>query len=62
MLKKTLIAIILLMALATPLYADGITVFIDGGRLTLDVPPQIMNGRVMVPMRAIFEAMGASVA
>jgi len=40
---------------------SGVKVFLDGNRLTFDVPPQIMNDRTMVPLRAIFEAMGASV-
>lgn len=39
----------------------GINVTIDSNPLTFDVEPQIMNGRTMVPMRAIFEALGASV-
>ena len=29
--------------------------------LTFDVPPQIINGRTMVPLRAIFEELGAEV-
>ena len=39
----------------------GITVMLNGRRLMFDVPPQIMNDRTMVPMRAIFEALGADV-
>jgi len=38
-----------------------ITVYLDGERLTFDVPPQIINDRTMVPMRTIFEALGAFV-
>ncbi len=30
-------------------------------QITLDVPPQIINDRTMVPLRAIFEAIGADV-
>lgn len=41
--------------------ADGITVILDGNELSFDVPPQIINGRTMVPIRAIFEALGAEV-
>ena len=37
------------------------TVYLDGGKLNFDVPPQIVNGRTLVPMRAIFEALGASI-
>lgn len=36
-------------------------VHLDGMPMTFDVPPQIINGRTMVPLRAIFEEMGADV-
>ncbi len=36
-------------------------VLLDGRALTFDVPPTIENGRVLVPMGAIFNAMGAVV-
>ena len=39
---------------------DGITVVLDGEVVTFDVPPQIINGRTMVPIRAVFEALGAT--
>ena len=38
-----------------------IRVMLDGRPLTFDVPPQLMNGRTLVPLRAIFEALGATV-
>lgn len=41
-------------------YTD-INVHLDSKPLTFDVAPQIMNGRTMVPMRAIFEALGAGI-
>ena len=41
--------------------SGGVTVLLDGRQLAFDVQPQIMNGRTMVPLRAIFEAMGAIV-
>lgn len=34
---------------------------LDGRRLSFEVPPIIDNGRTLVPLRAIFEAMGAHV-
>jgi len=40
---------------------DDITVTLDGKALTFDVAPQIIGGSTMVPMRAIFEALGATV-
>ncbi|MCL2167004.1 MAG: copper amine oxidase N-terminal domain-containing protein, partial [Clostridiales bacterium] len=41
--------------------ADGIQVIVDGKRLAFDVPPQNVNNRVLVPLRAIFEEMGAEI-
>ncbi|MEA1962132.1 MAG: N-acetylmuramoyl-L-alanine amidase [Bacillota bacterium] len=37
------------------------TVILNGTKLIFDVPPMIESGRTMVPLRAIFEAMGATV-
>ncbi|MGE5379733.1 MAG: copper amine oxidase N-terminal domain-containing protein [Methylocystaceae bacterium] len=36
-------------------------VILDGRQVTFDVPPVIENGRILVPLRAIFEALGATV-
>ena len=41
--------------------SGGIKVTLDGKLLAFDVPPQIVNGRTLVPLRVIFEALGASV-
>lgn len=38
-----------------------IRVICNGVELQMDVPPQNINGRVLVPMRAIFESLGASI-
>jgi len=38
-----------------------IRVIISGQELIAEVPPMIVHGRTMVPMRAIFEALGAEV-
>lgn len=38
-----------------------ISVYLEGNEIDFDVKPQTVNGRTMVPVRAIFEAMGASV-
>ncbi len=37
------------------------TVLVDGTQLAFDVPPAIEDGRTLVPLRAIFEALGAEV-
>ena len=41
--------------------AQDITVEINGTLCEFDVPPQIINDRTMVPLRAIFEALNATV-
>lgn len=38
-----------------------ITVLVNGSPVRLDTPPILMNGHVMVPMRAVLETMGVSV-
>lgn len=55
-------ATMLITSAAIPAMADeDIKVTLDGKALSFDVPPQIINDRTMVPLRAIFEALGASV-
>lgn len=39
----------------------NISVVVNGEYVNFDVQPQIINGRTMVPVRAIFEALGATV-
>ena len=61
--KITGLIISFVMFISTIAMADesDITVTLDGDRLSFDVSPQIIDGRTMVPIRAIFEAMGAEV-
>lgn len=40
---------------------EGIKVYLEGSKINFDVQPQTINNRTMVPIRAIFEAMGANV-
>lgn len=40
---------------------DGITVNLENSPISFDQPPIILNDRTMVPLRAIFEALGAEV-
>ncbi len=45
-----------------PVTADEeISVYIDGQKIDFDQPPVMVNDRVLVPMRAITEALGATV-
>lgn len=62
---KKLISIILCIVMVCtvlPVSAEEpITVLLNGEELSFDVPPQIIDNRTMVPMRGIFEALGAEV-
>lgn len=40
---------------------NSIMVILDGNQLEFDVEPMLIGGRTMVPLRAIFEALGATV-
>lgn len=41
--------------------ANGIRVVVDGQEVKSDVPAQIIDGRTMIPLRAVSEAIGAKV-
>ena len=41
--------------------SEQVKVKIDNNEISFDVPPQLIGGRTMVPLRAIFEALGATV-
>ena len=53
--------ILTLSAIAITAEDNAISVFIDGTEIAFDVAPQIINGRTMVPLRAIFEKLNATV-
>lgn len=66
MIKKVLSMILVLVMVAgmfsIPVSAEmPIKVLLNGEELSFDVPPQLINDRTMVPMRKIFESMGATV-
>jgi hypothetical protein len=48
-------------AIAIPARAANVTVIVDGRVMTFDQPPVMRASRVFVPMRAIFERLGATV-
>ena len=63
---KKLISIILsfiliLSSIQVVFASNDISVKINGQQIAFDVPPQLINSRTMVPLRAIFEALGANV-
>jgi len=45
----------------TGLFSNWIKVFLDEHLLVFDVPPQIINGRTLVPLRIIYEELGATI-
>jgi hypothetical protein len=45
----------------TPINKSGTFVYVNGKKISPDVAPAIINSRVLVPMRSIFEALGATV-
>ena len=45
----------------TAMAANGIKVVLNGIELSFDAPPRLIDDRTMVPMRKIFEALGATV-
>ncbi len=57
----TLLITFAMMLSHTAFATDDITVLLDGVKIEFDVKPQIINDRTMVPMRKIFETLGASV-
>ena len=46
---------------AVAMAQPNISVVLDGEHLQFDVPPQMINNRTMVPVRAIFEALGMEI-
>lgn len=55
------IIVTLLLAGGIVFAENNITVQLDGKNLIFDVQPQLIGGRTMVPLRKIFESMGATV-
>lgn len=61
-LSGILSVVMLLTIIMVPVTAsDNIKVVIDGTEIFFDVPPMTISDRTMVPLRAIFEALGATV-
>lgn len=55
-------ALLIFLAVATAaLAASPIKLYVNGREIQVDVPPQLVNGRTMVPIRWVAEALGARV-
>ena len=66
MYKKISIFVIMLIILMTPTVSvygneNRINVIVNNNRLEFDVQPIIVEGRTLVPLRKIFESLGAIV-
>lgn len=64
--KRKIVSLVLLLCIISVFgpyaYAqEKINVYIDNEKIDIDVIPKIANGRVLVPMRTIFEELGAQV-
>lgn len=55
------LAAILVLFMPHAVEAQAISVVIDGRQISFDQPPVMLNGNVMVPMRGVFEELGADV-
>lgn len=53
--------LITLLSAVIPSFADDISLFLNGNKIVCDPAPVIENGRTLIPARALFEEMGASV-
>ena len=59
--KKLLFTVITLLLLSSFAYGKDIKLYYEGREVMYDTPPVIKNDRVLVPLRAIAESMGALV-
>ena len=58
--KKKLISFLLALTLLTTA-AGAVDLYVDMNKIATDTPPMVVDGRTLVPVRAIFEAIGATV-
>ncbi|HLJ60276.1 MAG TPA: copper amine oxidase N-terminal domain-containing protein [bacterium] len=61
--RRLLTVVGVMLALVTPsaVFAQAIRVYVDQQPVNFDVPPVLIQGRVLVPLRGIFERLGATV-
>lgn len=59
--QKTTALALLLSAMAMPATATDISISVNGSPLSADVPPTVLNNRVLLPLRACAEALNATV-
>ena len=60
--KKTAILVLLTLLFCTAaVWAEDFAVTVNGDTIEFDVGPRIISGKVMIPMRFVFEKLGAAV-
>ena len=59
--RAVLVVLLCLVVSGAVTAASAVTIVVNGRPVTTDVPPQIIDGRVMVPIRFVSEALGATV-
>ncbi len=64
--KKTLYILLIILVISSALISqvfskEIIRVFYNESQMSFDVPPTSVNGRILVPVKAIFEKLGATV-
>ncbi len=57
--KRLLVSIVVCLILISS--ANAVDLYVDLTKIDTDTPPTIVDGRTLVPLRAIFEALGAEV-
>lgn len=57
--KRFLSIVLVLIIMTTTAYA--VDLYVDTNKVETDTPPTVVDGRTLVPVRAIFEAIGATV-
>ena len=60
--KIFVMTLILILCLSITAFAqDGIKIYVDNEKVLFDVEPFIENGRTLIPLRGVFEKLGAKV-
>jgi peptidoglycan/xylan/chitin deacetylase (PgdA/CDA1 family) len=60
---SVILSVLLIFSVAPTTAAEIVppSIYVNDKKIDFDVPPKIVNGRTLVPMRAIFEALGAEI-
>ena len=59
--RMLLLLLLAILMLSSTAFAEPIKVYVENKQIEMPVAPIIEDGRTLVPVRAIFESMGATV-